>query len=214
MSGSSQIDDLYDRGIDTLSTSGTSMVHHYHHGSDTMIATTSAELFNESNCLGTMTDTGGYTYQSGNGPVQSGNTNPLTNVNTGSNFTITGTGHIVINLQNFVLTGGTFTLEGTAATTFVFNVSKSFALSGGTKIVLANLGGVANGPDGVQASNVIFNVKGTGPDVAISGSTIFQGILLANNRNVKISGGSVPRGEIIGNKVTLSDGVQLYPASP
>jgi choice-of-anchor A domain-containing protein len=207
----SQIDDLYIRTGDTVMTSGGAVVHHLHPNSNPILAPSSAELVDESNCLAAMTDTGGYTWQSDSGPIQS---STLTNINTGQNFTIKGTSpHIVLNLQNFILAGGTFTLQGTATTTFVFNVSKTFSLAGGAKIVLADMSGTPNSPTGVQASNVIFNVKGTGTDVSIGGNSQFQGILLANNRNVNINGGSV-KGEVIGNKVTLGGGVQLTHASP
>jgi hypothetical protein len=150
----------------------------------------------------TQTDHGGYTYSVNGGPPQSG---PLTNINTNQNITITGSGHVVLTLQNFVLnSSATITLQGTAATTFVFNVSKSFSLTSSSRIVLS----------GILASNVVYNVIGTGSDASVSGSAKLQGILLANQRNVALSGNSITTGEVIGNKVTISGTAQLIHTSP
>jgi hypothetical protein len=44
-------------------------------------------------------------------------------VNTNKSFSITATSQkIVLNLKDLVMTGGTFTLQGTATTTFIINV--------------------------------------------------------------------------------------------
>src|SRR5947207_13534070 len=62
----------------------------------------------------------------------------LTNVNitnSSQNMTITGGPNqkVVLKLTNFVMTQGTFTLQGTATTSFIINVSKTFSLSGASK---------------------------------------------------------------------------------
>ena len=163
-------------------------VPHHDAAGDAILLNSSNEAYMESDQLWAQPATFGY---------------PST-INTGSDMTITGTGHVVLRLRDFILTGGTFTLVGTSpGTTFVFNISRAFSLSGSARIVLS----------GITASNVIFNVRGGSNAAAISGSAAFQGILLANYRNVKISGGTV-NGEIVGNRVVISGGATLFHASP
>jgi Ice-binding-like len=104
----------------------------------------------------------------------------------------------VLNLQNFSLTGGsTLTLQGTASSQFIINVTKQFSLTSSSRIVL-------NG--GVQWDDVLFNVRGGGSNVTIDGTSLLQGVLMANNRTVRISGGSAVYGEVIGGKVQLTGG--------
>jgi hypothetical protein len=121
----------------------------------------------------------------------------LTNIQTGSNYTLTATDDCtVLKLQNFKISGGaTFTLSGTATQHFIINVSNTFSLTGGAKIVLSG---------GVTFDNVLFNVHSSGADVSISSSSTFNGILLAAQRKVALSGSEVANGEIIANKLTLS----------
>lgn len=124
----------------------------------------------------------------------------LTNVslNGGASMTITGGAgeKVVLSLQSFKLTGGsTFTLQGTATTSFIINVSQSFSLTGGSRIVLS----------GVPPQNVLFNIRGTGGQVAFSGHSSMSGILLALNRKVDLSGGQVT-GKVIANQVVITSG--------
>jgi cytoskeletal protein CcmA (bactofilin family) len=193
LSGNATINgDLYYRSTGKLSISGNATItgtKHHDAAGDAVLQNSSNEAYMESDQLWAMPPTPGYP----------------TTINTGSNMTITGTGHVVLSLQDFVLTGGVFTIVGTSpATTFVFNVSRNFSLSGTSQIVLS----------GITPSNVVFNVRGTGTDATIGGSSAFQGILLANYRNVKVSGSSSVNGEIVGNKVTLAGGAHLTHASP
>jgi hypothetical protein len=96
-----------------------------------------------------------------------------------------------------VLSGGsTLTLQGTAATTFIINVANSFSLSS-SKVVLSG---------GLLASNVLFNVRGNGSDVSLSGGSSISGTILATNRNASLSGQSSLTGSLIANKVALSGG--------
>lgn len=192
LSNTATIDgDLYYRTTGILKISGKAKVtgvKHHDAAGDAILLNSSNEAYMESDQLWAQPATFGY---------------PST-INTGSDMTITGTGHVVLRLRDFILTGGTFTLVGTSpGTTFVFNISRAFSLSGSARIVLS----------GITASNVIFNVRGGSNAAAISGSAAFQGILLANYRNVKISGGTV-NGEIVGNRVVISGGATLFHASP
>ena len=105
----------------------------------------------------------------------------LTSVNLdhGANITITGgaSQKIVLNLQNFQLNNSsTFTLQGTATTTFIINVTNNFSLDNSSKIVL--------GP-GVQVANILFNVLNS--DAHINhGSQVF-GTILDLNHKVQVS---------------------------
>src|SRR5205807_10208291 len=84
-------------------------------------------------------------------------------------------------------------LQGTATTTFVINVNKKFSLKGNSHIDLA----------GLQWDQVLFNVVGTGHKVSLGGSSIFNGILMANDRTVKLKGDATVSGEIIANRLKL-----------
>jgi cytoskeletal protein CcmA (bactofilin family) len=130
----------------------------------------------------------------------------LTNVNlSGSqNMTITGSGKVVLKLQNFTLTGSsTFTLTGTAGTAFIINVSNQFSLALSSKIVLGT---------GISAANVLFNIRGTG-SVTLSGSSTLNGILLATKRSVTIQNSATVRGEVIANSVAMHDSAKVVTPS-
>jgi Ice-binding-like len=107
---------------------------------------------------------------------------------------------VVFKLTNFALTGGTFTLQGSVTTNFVFNVTNQFSLSGAAKIVLSG---------GVTWNNVLWNVTGGGTGPSLTGQSSLQGVLMANNRTISISGGSSVAGKVIANKVSLSGGSQI-----
>lgn len=127
------------------------------------------------------------------GPTPTGSIN----LSDHQNMTIMATGPVtVLSLQNFSLSGGsTLTLQGTATQNFVLNVSSQFSLTGSSKIVLSG---------GVAWDCVLFNVRNNGSDVTVSGQSILNGVLMANNRTASLSGGSTVNGEVIANKITLS----------
>jgi choice-of-anchor A domain-containing protein len=104
---------------------------------------------------------------------------------------------VVLQLRNFQLAdNSTFTLQGTATTTFVINVRGQFSLSGNAQIILAG---------GVDLNNVLFNVRGRDSAVSLSDHSKFQGILMANRRTVRMSGRALVNGEIIAMRVAFSD---------
>jgi choice-of-anchor A domain-containing protein len=197
LSGGTVIDgDLYYRSSGTLKISSKARItgtRHHDAAGDTILHNSSDEAFMESDQLWA---------QAANNPSPMYN---FTTINSSQDMTITGTGHVVLKLTDFILkSSATLTLQGTTpATTFVFNISKQFSLSSSARIVLS----------GISASNVVFNVRGTGSDVTISSQSTLQGILLANNRNVNISGSSTVTGEVVGNKVSISGSSRLFHAS-
>jgi len=133
----------------------------------------------------------------------------LTSVNLNhSSLTITGSANekVVLRLTDFVLTNNSIlTLSGTATTSFIFNVTETFSLRSNSHINLLN----------VPASNVLFNILGTGSQVLLRGGSTMSGTLLALNRNVRIRGhrhrhgwqdsGSQVFGTVIANEVTISN---------
>ena len=107
---------------------------------------------------------------------------------------------VVLSLKNFILRdNSSFTLQGTATTTFIINVSKKFSLSGNSHIELV----------GLQWNQVLFNVVGTGRKVSLGGDSIFNGILMANDRTVKLRGDATVSGEIIANRLKLRGSSQV-----
>ena len=117
--------------------------------------------------------------------------------NPSQNITITGGPgeKVVLSLQSFAISNGTFTLQGTATTTFIINVAKNFSLNNGS-ITLAG---------GVVPQNVLFNIRGSGGQVSLNQGTQLPGILLALNRKVDLSGGHV-LGKVIANQVVITSG--------
>jgi hypothetical protein len=131
--------------------------------------------------------------------------NTSINLSRRDNVTITGAPGetVVLDLKNFKLRkNSSFTLQGTATTTFVINVGNKFSLKGNSHIDLA----------GLQWNQVLFNVVGDGPRVQLGGNSIFNGILMANDRTVELKRDATASGEIIANRLNFrgSSGV-LYP---
>jgi len=129
---------------------------------------------------------------------------PNTTVKLLGNEAVTITGApgetVVLSLKNFILRdNSSFTLQGTATTTFVINVNKKFSLSVNSHIDLA----------GLQWDQVLFNVVGTGRKVSLGGDSIFNGILMANDRTVKLKGSAMVSGEIIANRLNLRGSSQM-----
>jgi len=123
---------------------------------------------------------------------------PNTSVKLLGNHALTITGApgetVVLSLKNFILRdNSSFTLQGTATTTFVINVNKKFSLSGNSHIDLV----------GLQWNQVLFNVVGTGQRVSLGGNSVFNGILMANDRNIKVKGDATVSGELIANRLKI-----------
>lgn len=132
-------------------------------------------------------------------------TRSYTNVSLVRNQSITVQGApgetVVLSLKNFMMQGSaTFTLQGTATTNFIINVTRQFSLSGYAKIVLSG---------SVQWDNVLFNVRGQGTDVLLSSNARLEGILMANMHTVRLSGQSRVIGEVIAKRIVMSNGSRI-----
>ena len=160
---------------------------------DTDLATGVANAYAASSAAFALTSTAGY---------------PTTiNQNTSLTLNDTTGGNVVLHLTDFVLYGSAaLTLQGTAATTYIINVTNKFSLSGSSVVLLG----------GVKVENVLFNVVGAGVDPTMSGSAVLNGTLMAVNRTMKMSGSATVYGEVIANKVALSgvSSVRRPPISP
>jgi hypothetical protein len=127
--------------------------------------------------------------------------------NPSQNITITGgTGTNVINITNLTISNGTLTLSAPHGGCFIMNVSVNFALSGGSKIVLAG---------GIAASDVLYNFIGSGGGISITGGASVTGILLAPQRVIALDSSTVT-GEILsgGISIALSGTTQINNPGP
>jgi hypothetical protein len=107
----------------------------------------------------------------------------------------------VFKLTNFSLAAtSTLTLDGGPSSSFVFDISGTFAITGASHVVLEG---------GVTPANVLFNYTGSS-GISIGGASGLSGIILAaasgnyTTSNVNVSGGSVITGEVIAGSVTVS----------
>ena len=123
--------------------------------------------------------------------------------------TITGSvGVNVICVGDVVLSGKQIYVTGPAGARFVFNVMGKFALTGG------GAGPQIRASGGVQPKDILYNIIGTGEDVAFSGggggenccAAIVDGTLLAPYRKINLSPGLV-NGEVIsGENINIVSG--------
>lgn len=112
---------------------------------------------------------------------------------------------VTLNLRNFVLAGqSTFTLQGTATTSFIINVTRQFSLSGSSRIILSG---------GVRWDHVFFNVLGRGSVVSLDDRAQLYGTLTARQRKVKLDEYSVVYGAVIAKKIRLTDAARIIPPS-
>jgi hypothetical protein len=123
--------------------------------------------------------------------------------------TITGNGGLsVICVKDIMLNGEVITLVGGASDLFILNIEKEMKLDGGSKIVVS--GGLAPG-------NVLYNVLGNGPDVALTGgggggnccNSSLDGTVLAPQRKIRLSPGLVRGAVISGKEINLSSGASV-----
>jgi choice-of-anchor A domain-containing protein len=119
---------------------------------------------------------------------------------------ITGTvGTNVICVSGVVLNSATITLTGPAGAKFIMNVKGKFTLNGTSHIVVAG---------GVRASDVLYNIIGTGEAVAFTGggggtaccNSSVDGTLLAVQRVINLSPGLVNGQVISGQDISIVSG--------
>ncbi len=135
--------------------------------------------------------------------------------------TITGNAGVnVICVKDIVLAGRQIVLTGPSSAKFIFNISGKFVFTGG-----------GYGPQirvdqnaGIQTSAVLYNVLGSGADVAFSGgggganccAAIVDGTILAPYRKIALSPGLV-NGEVISGKdisIVSGSSVRCPPCPP
>jgi hypothetical protein len=147
---------------------------------------------------GMLTGTSNYTVTQGSF-MQGGNINIS---NPSSNVTISGAGAtspIVLSINTINLSNGTFTLAGTATTTFILNVTGAFTINN-SNIFLTG---------GLLASHVLFNLEGSAnTQFNMQQGTTATGTFIAPNRNVDLSGGKI-YGRLVTNQLTITSGGQV-----
>lgn len=123
--------------------------------------------------------------------------------------TITGTAGLnVICVGDIVLSGKQITVTGPAGAEFIFNVKGKLVLTGGGAGPQIRVAGA------VEPKDVLFNIMGTGPDVAFSGggggvnccAAIVDGTLLAPYRKINLSPGLVNGQVISGLDINIVSG--------
>ena len=114
----------------------------------------------------------------------------------------------VIKVNNVALSGSaTVTLNGPSNSYFIFNVTGKWDMSGSSKIVMSG---------GVPITHVLYNIIGTGQQVAFTGSSVANGQFLAVNRDISVSGATV-NGQIIGamnHKIAITSGAKVQVDAP
>jgi choice-of-anchor A domain-containing protein len=112
---------------------------------------------------------------------------------------------VVLNLQSFQMSGNsTLTLQGSANTAYIINVRGQFSLADRARIILSG---------GLSWNDVLFNVRGRGSQVSLSGDSQFNGVLLADARMVRLRDRAILNGEAIGGRFVLQGSSQvIHPA--
>ncbi len=104
---------------------------------------------------------------------------------------------IVLSINAVNLSNGSLTLNGSANTTFVLNITGAFTIN--------NSNIFATG--GLLASHILFNLLGTAAFNMQQGTTA-TGTFMALNRNVDLSGGKI-FGRLVTNQLTITSGGQV-----
>ena len=117
----------------------------------------------------------------------------------------------VINVGNIQLDGSsTLTLKATdpgGYDWFIFNVTGKFAMTGTSAIKL-----VGN----IDSTHVLFNIIGTGEQVAFTGKSTGVGTFLAPQRDIAVSGATV-NGVVIGSEnhqIAITSGARVQVDTP
>jgi hypothetical protein len=206
--------DLYMNNYGTLSVSGPAYISGHRHGkridqgedgideTNTLNAALADADALEAAAAALPNSTAGVQYQVTQGSFTQGQSVNISNP--AGNITIAdqnpfGGSKIVLSINNFVLSNGTFELHGSATTTYVLNISGQFNIN--------NSQVIATG--GLLASHILFNFYSSNTTtVTMQQGTTLTGILLADGRNVDLSGGKV-FGRVVASQLTLTSGGQV-----
>ena len=114
----------------------------------------------------------------------------------------------VINVNSVQLNGSAaLTLHGGANDYFFINVSGNFAMTGTSAIKLTG---------GINTTHVLFNIEGTGQQVAFTGKSTGVGTFMALNRDIAVSGATV-NGVLIGgqnHQIAITSGAHVQVNTP
>jgi hypothetical protein len=121
----------------------------------------------------------------------------------------------VLNISSLSLTNGTITFDDNGYTNakFIINITDGFSVtSTGSK------SSIIKGINGADASDILFNIEGTGSTVSLTGnsSNAVIGTILAPQRNVSIGGGGSLTGALVagvnnaGKSYTLTEASTGY----
>jgi hypothetical protein len=114
----------------------------------------------------------------------------------------------VISVNAIQLDGSsTLTLQGNSSDYFFINVTGKYAQTGTSAIKLTG---------GLQETHVLFNILGTGEQVAFTGSSVGEGTYLAVNRDVSVSGAKID-GVLIGgmnHQIAITSGAKVQVNAP
>jgi choice-of-anchor A domain-containing protein len=196
MSGGQINGDLYVRTTATYTLSGSAQVNHIFHDSahNPPIDNALSDLQNLSDWGWMQLPTHNYT-TNGNPFVVLQNVN-ITNANQSITLAAGANTRVVLRLTDFVMSAGTFTLQGTATTTFLINIAGKFSLSN-AQIILA----------GIPAANVLFNIHGQGQQLTLNNSQL-SGYLLALGRRVTVNGTTI-HGRLFADQVNINAGAHI-----
>ncbi len=135
-------------------------------------------------------------------------TQTLGSLNLGNHVTNTITGNVGVNVicvHDIVLNTAVIQLSGPAGATFIVNITGKLVLNGTSHIVAAG---------GVRPKDILYNVIGTGQDVAFTGggggvnccASSVDGTLLAPQRKINLSPGLVNGQVISGLDISIVSG--------
>jgi choice-of-anchor A domain-containing protein len=196
MSGGQINGDLYVRTTAKYKLSGSAQVHHIYQdpAHNSPIDNALADLQDLSDWAWMQLPTNNYT-TNGNPFVVLRNVN-ITNANQSITLAAGANTRVVLRLTDFVMSAGTFTLQGTATTTFIINIAGKFSLDN-AQIILS----------GIPAANVLFNIHSQGRQITINSSQM-SGILLALGRRVTVNSSTI-YGRLFADEVNLNAGAHV-----
>ena len=114
----------------------------------------------------------------------------------------------VISVGSVQLNGSAaLTLHGGANDYFLINVSGKYAMTGTASIKLTG---------GISETHVIFNITGSGEQVAFTGKSVGEGTYIAPGRDIAVSG-AIVNGVLIGaenHQIAITSGAKVQVNSP